>query len=153
MHALEVAAAMSSLESRTYASHESFVLFLSRGLAAPECNPWVVGQGVGGVRSDFLWRAHRVVGEVDGEIKYLDPYRDASDTLLAEKRRQERIEDEDYVVVRWNGREVRREPDAVIERILRASMRAHRMYGAPLLRCDPAAIPDLGGTPHGLRSR
>ena len=76
------------------------------------------------------------MGEVDGAVKYVDPYGVPAEALLAEKRRQERIEDAGHVVVRWGAAEVERAPDAVIERILRASARAQQMYGAPAMRVD-----------------
>jgi hypothetical protein len=48
-------------------------------------------------RVDALWRNHRVIGECDGAVKYdIDA---APTMLLAEKRRQELLEDLGYIVV------------------------------------------------------
>ncbi len=70
---------------------------------------------IGGYRVDYLWRAQRVIGEADGAVKY-----DGSDpgALLAEKLRQEDLEDAGYSFVRWGWQHTRR-PDALCERVLR----------------------------------
>ena len=52
---------------------------------------------------------------------------------LEGKLRQERLEDVGFVVIRWTGAEIHRDPDAVLARLAERSRRAHDMYGAPLL--------------------
>ncbi|HSF26480.1 MAG TPA: hypothetical protein VLC50_03085, partial [Actinomycetes bacterium] len=73
-------------------------------------------------RADFLWRAQRVVGEVDGKVKYVGP---RADSLWREKRRQEAVEDAGFVVVRWGAFELAT-PAALDQRIRRAFEQAAR---------------------------
>jgi hypothetical protein len=61
---------------------------------------------------DFLWEAYGVVGEADGMMKYAD-----ADVLRTEKLRQERIEQDGLVVVRWTWAEAYRRPDVVAYRV------------------------------------
>ncbi len=59
-------------------------------------------------RSDFGWRAQRLVGEVDGKVKYGDllrPGQTAADAVMAEKAREQSIRDQGFWVVRWGHRE------------------------------------------------
>ncbi|RIQ34782.1 type IV toxin-antitoxin system AbiEi family antitoxin domain-containing protein [Jiangella rhizosphaerae] len=117
----------SPLESASYA------LFVRRGLALPECNAWLTDERRGGVRADFTWRRHRLLGEADGRVKYDDPWSTGEPVLWKEKLRQERLENLGFVVTRWTGAEIHRDPDAVMARLAERSRRAHDMFGAPLL--------------------
>lgn len=117
----------SPLESASYA------VFVRRGLVLPECNVWLTEERRGGVRADFAWRRHRLLGEADGRVKYDDPWAEAETVLWREKLRQERLEDLGFVVVRWTGAELHRNPDTVVARLAERSRRAHDLYGAPLL--------------------
>lgn len=57
---------------------------------------------IGSARVDFLWDDVRVVGEADGMAKYQpDGARSTLDVVRAEKRREERLVDAGYEVVRW----------------------------------------------------
>jgi hypothetical protein len=111
----------------------SFALFVERQFPLPECNPWIVGRGAGGLRSDFRWKAHRLAGEVDGRVKYTEPYGEPERVLAEEKDRQLRIEEAGFVVVRWTGSEILHHPDRVIDRIVRQSRVASEIYGVPVL--------------------
>lgn len=116
------------------AESASYALFVDHGLDLPECNPWVIGEGYDGVRCDFRWRRYRLVGEVDGWIKYINPlWRPDERVLVDEKVRQLRIEEAGYVVVRWTALEAARQPALVLDRIARGSQLAARMYGVPVL--------------------
>ena len=55
-------------------------------------------------RVDFYWPQFGVVGEADGNLKY-DAGRDA---IVAERRRQQRLEDLGLVVVRWEWSDLAR---------------------------------------------
>ncbi|HJU96864.1 MAG TPA: type IV toxin-antitoxin system AbiEi family antitoxin domain-containing protein [Jiangellaceae bacterium] len=90
----------------------SFAVFVDRKLPLPACNEWVIGEGRGGVRSDFVWKPHRMVGEADGRVKYTDPHGDPEIVLADEKARQLRIEELGFVVVRWTGTEIQHHPTA-----------------------------------------
>ena len=99
------------------------------------------GTGNGGIRPDFFWRRHRLVGEADGQVKYTNPYGPAERALVEEKARQLRLEEAGFVVVRWSGAEIQRDPDRVIDRIIRQSRIASEFYGVPLLCPDGSAWP------------
>jgi hypothetical protein len=114
----------------------SFAEFVKHELPLPTCNEWVIGEGPGGIRSDFLWRRYRLAGEADGQVKYTDPVGHPDSTLVEEKARQLRLEEAGFVVVRWSGWEIQRDPDRVIDRILRQSRVASEIYGVPMLRPD-----------------
>jgi Transcriptional regulator, AbiEi antitoxin len=118
----------------------SFAEFVKRELPLPTCNEWVIGEGQGGVRSDFLWRIYRLAGEADGQVKYADPFGQPDNTLVEEKERQLRLEEAGFVVVRWSGAEIQRDPDRVIDRILRQSRVASEIYGVPILRPDGSSL-------------
>lgn len=54
---------------------------------------------------DFYWASHRLVGEADGDAKYLDPLlrrdRSAAEVVLVEKRREDRIRALGEGMARW----------------------------------------------------
>lgn len=107
----------SPLESR------SFVFFDDVELPSPEPQAWIEDEDEFLIaRIVALWRDHRVIGECDGAVKY--DFDAAPSTLLAEKRRQERLEDLGYVVVRWNHDDLAHHAAATKQRILRAFSRA-----------------------------
>jgi hypothetical protein len=88
--------------------------FHDRGLPAPELQVEIAdhhGQFV--ARVDFLWPEHGVVGEADGNLKY-DAGREA---IVAERRRQQQLEDLGLIVVRWEWGDLTR--FEVVERRLR----------------------------------
>lgn len=59
---------------------------------------------IGTARVDFLWEDVRVVGEADGLSKYQsDGVRSTLDVVRAEKRREERLADAGFEIVRWGG--------------------------------------------------
>jgi hypothetical protein len=63
-------------------------------------------------RTDFHWPQFGVVGEADGAMKYT-----AREVLMAEKRRQEALEDLGLIVVRWGWDDVTRRPRHLAARI------------------------------------
>lgn len=65
--------------------------------------------------ADMTWRTWRVIGEADGAVKY-----ETRDDLLAEKRREDRLRRQGFVVVRWTWDEIWRTPRQVASRIQRA---------------------------------
>lgn len=118
-----------------------YAMFVNAGIPLPECNAWVVGYGRGGVRADFLWRLFRLVGEVDGFLKYEDPrWPPPEGVLLEEKKRQMRIEEAGFVVVRWTPAEAMYEPHTVLDRIVRHSKIASKMFDVPALTFDPTVL-------------
>ena len=61
-------------------------------------------------RTDFFWPEYGVIGEFDGDAKYLDDDllggRTAREALLAEKKREDRLRALGYTVVRWDWKAV-----------------------------------------------
>ncbi|MGO4189442.1 hypothetical protein [Pseudarthrobacter sp. TAF60_1] len=61
-------------------------------------------------RTDFFWPEYGVIGEFDGDAKYLDDDllgdRTARETVLAEKKREDRLRALGYTVVRWDWKAV-----------------------------------------------
>lgn len=81
-------------------------------------------------RVDFLWDDVRVIGEADGLAKYAgDGRRTTREIVRAEKRREERLVDAGYEIVRW-GWEDARNPPRLAQRLRAAFARgAARMRG------------------------
>jgi very-short-patch-repair endonuclease len=75
---------------------------------------------------DFLFREHRTIVEIDGKVKYTDPWRTPGDVLWNEKLREDRLRDAGFEVVRVTWKQLVTEPGRVIERILAAFARAAR---------------------------
>lgn len=108
----------------------SRVRLCDRGIEEPELQASVHDRGglIGYV--DMLWRRQWVIGEADGQMKYL-----TRDDLLAEKAREDRLREQGFRVVRWTWDEIMRRPDDVADRIRRAMRDAQRTgtssrYGA-----------------------
>jgi hypothetical protein len=81
-------------------------------------------------RSDFGWIEERTLGEFDGRQKYgrllLKPSRSPEDALFEEKRREDRLRDQGWEVVRWIWAELF-QPAGLIDRLNRAFARGrHR---------------------------
>lgn len=85
----------------------------------PETQCWLAGPG-GAARADFLWWRRRTIGEADGLAKYEKYGASDRDPLVLEKWRHQMLEDWGFEVVRWTWGEIRRDPDAVADRVRRA---------------------------------
>jgi very-short-patch-repair endonuclease len=77
-------------------------------------------------RVDFLFREHRTVVEIDGKVKYTDPWRTPGDVLWEEKLREDLLRDAGFEVVRVTWKQLVTEPERVVARILAAFARAAR---------------------------
>jgi len=71
--------------------------FCTLGLEIPESQVEIYLRSQLIARVDFLWRAQNVIGEADGRSKYT-----SVDDFYAEKRREERLRDLGFEVVRWD---------------------------------------------------
>jgi hypothetical protein len=91
-------------DARTESPLESHsrAFFVSAGLPLPESQLEIRDGGELVGRVDFLWRDHRTVGEADGRLEYLD-----ADSLYQEKRREDRLRDLGFEVVRWSFADLR----------------------------------------------
>lgn len=99
-------------------------------------------------RTDLLWDEQRVAGEADGDVKYTDPYESKGETpLLSEKRRQEDIEAQGLLVVRWNLDGILRRGGVTEQRIREAFRRSARLHlpNPPDWPPDQAANGGFGG--------
>jgi very-short-patch-repair endonuclease len=74
-------------------------------------------------RVDFLWDQHRTIGEFDGRLKYDG---DRSETLYDEKRREDRLREAGFEVVRFGWADVQGEAKPLGRRLLAAFARAAR---------------------------
>jgi very-short-patch-repair endonuclease len=91
-------------------------VFLCAGLPPPETQLEVETR-LGPRWADLGWRAWRLLVEYDGRQKYGEG-RDATERLLAERRRQEALEEEGWRVVRVLKEDLR-SPRELVRRVLR----------------------------------
>lgn len=81
-------------------------------LPEPELQVWFYDDnGVPTARTDFYWRALRLIGEADGQVKYDD----AGVAKAAEVKRQRWLEERGERVIRWGWAEAVDEPGSWIE--------------------------------------
>jgi len=97
------------------------VLWASAGLPVPVQQAVIRVDGRFVARVDFLWRAARLIVEVDGLGKYAEP-----GALQAEKSRQNRLIAAGYTVLRFTWADIHQRPDAVV-----------RMINRKLLQSEP----------------
>ena len=98
---------------------------VERGLPEPQLQvPLYDDDGLIGY-VDALWLELGVVGEADGLVKYGG----GSDTVIAEKRREDRIRALGYAVVRWTWDEIMLRPGVVVARIREAARWSARRAG------------------------
>lgn len=92
----------------------SFGYVVVAELPLPTCQA-PVQTPIGTLYPDFLWPERRLIGEVDGRIKYTD-----AEVMMREKAREQVLRDLGFQIVRWTGREIRLQPQVVMARIARA---------------------------------
>jgi hypothetical protein len=111
-----LALAIASADPRRESVAESLSAghFMLAGLPAPEYQARIATSH-GTFYPDFLWPELRVIGEVDGAIKYQN-----ADAYVEEKRREQILRDLGYIVIRWLAREIMLTPTVVIDRVARA---------------------------------
>ncbi len=83
-------------------------------------------------RADFGWPDEGVLGEFDGRVKYgrlLRPGEEPGDAVFREKRREDRLRELGWTVVRWTWDDLRT-PDIVRTRLHRAFAAARRTTGS-----------------------
>lgn len=110
-----VTAALAAADPRRESPVESLSMahFILAGFPLPECQV-SIRTPIGTVYPDFFWPEHRLIGEVDGGVKYTN-----ADAQVREKEREQMLRDLDYRMVRWLGREIRLRPWVVLERVAR----------------------------------
>ncbi|MPZ74269.1 MAG: hypothetical protein GEU74_13750 [Nitriliruptorales bacterium] len=117
-------------ESESVLESVSRVAMHEQGLPAPRTQV-LIGDGEAPfARVDFLWPDVRVIGEADGLGKYESRGRRTTrDIVRAEKRREERLADRGYEIVRWGWEDAQDAP-RLAQRLRAAFSRgAERMRG------------------------
>jgi predicted transcriptional regulator of viral defense system len=109
--------AFSDARSESVFESISRVVFHDEGLPPPELQAWVGGEDAVIGRADFLWRAHRTIGEADGAVKYSGPSR-----AIAQLQRDARLREAGFEVVHFTWDEIIRVPGQVAASI-RAAFR------------------------------
>jgi very-short-patch-repair endonuclease len=100
------------------------VVFRDGNLPAPSLQVRIGDSEFTG-RVDFLWERYRTVVEVDGLMKYTDPYR-----ARAQLRRDQKLRDAGYEVVHFDWHDITSRPEAVVAAI-RAAFRAGSQRRSP----------------------
>lgn len=97
------------------------------GLPAPELQAEFHDAAGFVARTDFFWRAQRIIGEFDGDAKYLrSEYlgsQTAKEAVLAEKKREDRLRAMGFSVVRWDW-ETASNPRMLMRKLEGAGLRA-----------------------------
>jgi len=111
--------------SRSESPGESLARIAFERLGLPQPRQQVdVRDGFGLIgRVDFLWDQYRTIGEFDGRLKYDSERRE---TLYDEKRREDRLREAGFEVVRFGWADVQGEARAIGRRVPAAFARAAR---------------------------
>jgi hypothetical protein len=92
-------------------------------------------------RADFFWRECGVIGEFDGDAKYLDDVllggNRTRSAILAEKKREDRLRSLGYIVVRWDWTAVT-DPPLLARKLAAAGITARK---SPPNGLFPAPVP------------
>jgi hypothetical protein len=96
--------------SESVGESRSRAIMIQLGLPLPDLQIEVRrADGVLVGRSDFAWRAQRLLGEFDGRVKYgrlLRPGQEPGDAVFEEKRREDALRAEGWGMVRWVWRDL-----------------------------------------------
>lgn len=113
--------ALSFAEPRSESPLESLgrVRFAEQGLAPPALQVLIADDDGPFARVDQCWEEHRTIAEADGALKYAT----AAD-LFAEKRREDRLRDAGFEVVRYTWDEALHRPDVLVARVRRPFARS-----------------------------
>jgi hypothetical protein len=95
------------------------VRFSEQGLPPPQLQVVVADEDGPFARVDQCWEEHRTVAEADGALKYA-----TTADLFAEKRREDRLRDAGFEVVRYTWDEALHRPGALAARVRRAFARS-----------------------------
>ena len=101
-------------------------------------------------RTDFFWPEYGVIGEFDGDAKYLDDDllgdRTAREAVLAEKKREDRLRALGYTVVRWDWKAVTK-PELLGQKLAAAGLPAQK---SPPRGLNPLALAGEWTTRRGI---
>ena len=113
--------ALSFADGRSESPLESLgrVRFAEQGLPAPQLQVLIADHTGPFARADQCWEEHRTIAEADGALKYT-----TAAALFAEKRREDRLRDAGFEVVRYTWDEALHRPDVLAARVRRAFLRS-----------------------------
>ena len=117
--AARTAAAFADGRSESALESLGRVRFTEQGLPPPSLQVLIADEDGPFARVDQCWEEHRTIAEADGALKYAT----AAD-LFAEKRREDRLRDAGWEVVRYTWDDALRRPDALATRVRRAFERS-----------------------------
>lgn len=120
--------AVALADGRSESALESLgrVRFAEQGLPAPDLQVLIADADGPFARVDQCWKAQQTVAEADGAVKYV-----TRADLFAEKRREDRLRDLGWEVVRYTWDDALHRPELLAARVRRAFLRAaHRRPGA-----------------------
>lgn len=116
-------------DGRAESPAESFArcVFADHGLPTPDLQVEMFDDAGKIGRVDLLFREQGTVVEVDGKIKYTDPWRDPTEVLVEEKLREERLREAGWEVVRVTWTQLTTSERTVVNRVRAAFARAQRV--------------------------
>ena len=121
MHEVRRAIPLGCDGAQTILETISRLTFHDRGLPPPTLQERIYDSlGLIGI-VDFSWLALQVIGEADGAIKY-----DTPQSIIDERRREQRLKDAGFEVFRWTWSEIHNEPMKVVGRSNQAAARFQR---------------------------
>jgi len=111
MRAAQEVVAFADKKSGSVLESVSRVAFREQGIPPPDTQVAIGDEWEQYGEVDFLWEEFNVIGEADGLGKYEpDARRSVRDKVRAEKRREERLGDAGYEVVRWGWEDANNPP-------------------------------------------
>lgn len=113
------ATAFASARSESPLESLGRVRFAEQGLPAPQLQVVIADEDGPFARVDQCWDEHRTIAEADGALKYAT----ASDLFL-EKRREDRLRDLGWEVVRYTWDDALHRPERLAARVRRAFLRS-----------------------------
>ncbi len=120
------------------------VRFAEQGLPPPALQVLVADEDGPFARMDHAWEEERTVAEADGALKYAS----AADLFL-EKRREDRLRDLGWEVVRYTWDDALRRPELLAARVRRAFLRSTQRPGlATPLPLRPDTLEGLVASRH-----
>jgi len=121
--------ALANGASESVGESRSRALIHMLGLPAPVLQQVFQDQEGFIARTDFFWPEAKVIGEFDGDAKYLDEAllagRSTQEAILAEKKREDRLRALGYKVVRWDWKTLST-PDLLRQRLTAAGIRPQK---------------------------
>lgn len=133
--------ALADEESESVGESRSRALIHVLGLPAPVLQHTFYDNEGFIARTDFFWPEHGVIGEFDGDAKYLDDAllggRSTREAILAEKKREDRLRALGYTVVRWDWKAAT-SPELLRRKLATAGITAQK---SPPRGLVPPALP------------